>query len=338
MPHTKPDQRYKFGKVNILIADSDERAAEIVKDILSAFGFRRIDIVTTGEDALKILKTRKVDLLLCEMNLGSVDGLALIRSVRALHTHTFLTHDLPIIMLTGRAGREQVQAARDAGVTEFVAKPFSAQTISRRLIEIIDAPREYIDTPTYKGPNRRRREGQPPPGIAERRLPRMVRERMPDAPRVKITRPNYSLRQQADNVRAADVITPEVVAEAQVEVMKHEDAFAEWVNEYIATLDKTYGVLKDTPENKAARGKMESISYIIKSQSGIFGYEMATQVAELLTSYLMEHDTLSENNFIVIRKHIDTMVVIFNQKLKENNSAEAAVVLDSFNKLIQKFS
>lgn len=340
MASSKPDQRYKFAKLQVLVADSDARPAQLVKQILMSFGMRRIDIVTTGEEALKALKTRRIDLLVTEWSLDGtdgIDGLTLVRAVRAAKNHAFLRADMPILMLTGRAARPHVEAARDVGITEFVAKPFSAKTISTRLIEIIDSPRVFVETPTYKGPSRRRKNG-PPPGTQERRLPREVRERTVDAPKITITRANFALRDMVGGASASEIITNDVIAEAQTEITKVEGDFVAWIKDDIATLENAYEALLAVPTDLKRRKLLINSCYTIKSQSGVFGYDLGTVVADLMVSYLEEHTVLSENNFIVIRKHIDTMGVIFTQKIKEADGAVGLALIGSLSKLVAKFA
>lgn len=336
-PAGKSDQRYKFAKLQILIADSDHRSAQLVKQILSAFGIRRVDIVHNGEDALTALKAQRIDLLVTEWSIDGIDGLTLVRAIRSAKNHKFMRFDMPVLMLTGRASKDHVHLARDAGITEFVAKPFSAKTISNRLIEIIDRPRVFVETPSYRGPSRRRKEG-PPPGTADRRIPREQRERMADAPKVTITRANFALRDLVDGASASDIITTDIIEEAQTEVLKVEGEFVAWVKDDIAKLEAAYATLFETPPDKTARRQLLDATYTIKSQSGTFGYELGTIVADLLINYLAEHPELKENNFIVIRKHIDTMSVIFTQKLKEADGAVGLALIGSLSKLVAKFA
>jgi DNA-binding response OmpR family regulator len=63
---------------------------------------------------------------------------------------------VPIIMMTGHSEKKRVTAARDAGVTEFLAKPISAKALHQRILNIVANPRPFIKTKTYFGPDRRR--------------------------------------------------------------------------------------------------------------------------------------------------------------------------------------
>src|SRR5690606_3649140 len=75
---------------------------------------------------------------------------------------------VPIVMLTGHTDREEVEAARDMGITEFASKPFTAKPLTDRIMRIIENPRSFIITNRYTGPDRRRRD-LPPPAAGDRR-------------------------------------------------------------------------------------------------------------------------------------------------------------------------
>jgi DNA-binding response OmpR family regulator len=66
----------------------------------------------------------------------------------------------PIIMLTGHSEKKRVVAARDAGVTEFLAKPISAKSLYQRVMNVVANPRPFIKTKNYFGPDRRRNANQ----------------------------------------------------------------------------------------------------------------------------------------------------------------------------------
>jgi DNA-binding NtrC family response regulator len=63
----------------------------------------------------------------------------------------------PVIMITGHSTLQRVQAARNAGVNEFLAKPLTARGVVERISQVINHPRQYVRAPNYFGPDRRRR-------------------------------------------------------------------------------------------------------------------------------------------------------------------------------------
>ena len=84
-----------------------------------------------------------------------MDGVAFTRKLRA---NTDCPNRLvPIIMISAAPDAERIAAARDAGVTEFLRKPFAANHLQARLTSIEVNPRSFIEAPQFKGPDRRRR-------------------------------------------------------------------------------------------------------------------------------------------------------------------------------------
>ena len=65
----------------------------------------------------------------------------------------------PVILITGYSSIPRVNEARNAGVTEFLVKPFTAADISKRISHVINSPRDFVQAREYFGPDRRRRKG-----------------------------------------------------------------------------------------------------------------------------------------------------------------------------------
>ena len=65
---------------------------------------------------------------------------------------------VPIIMMTGYSHRIRVEASRDAGVTEFLVKPFKAKDLYTRIEQLIEKPRQFVEADEFFGPDRRRRK------------------------------------------------------------------------------------------------------------------------------------------------------------------------------------
>jgi len=82
------------------------------------------------------------------------DGLELTQMIRQPGANS--NPYFPIIMLTGHSEKKRVVSARDAGVTEFLAKPISAKGLYQRIVNAVANPRPFIKTKTYFGPDRRR--------------------------------------------------------------------------------------------------------------------------------------------------------------------------------------
>ncbi len=157
----------RLSKVEVLIADPDTRVASLIRDVLKYIGFERIHFAQDGQEALDFIKRNEVDLLITDWQMSPMDGIRLVHYLRSSPDSPYPY--LPIIMLTGKAERNDVEIARDVGVTEFLVKPFSAKSLFERLVMVIENPRSFIVASQYRGPDRRRRTDIPPGGD-ERRI------------------------------------------------------------------------------------------------------------------------------------------------------------------------
>lgn len=86
-----------------------------------------------------------------------IDGMSLIKNIRTHPSSTNRT--VPIILITGYSAASRVKQARDIGVTEFLVKPFTGGDLAKRIAHIINKPRDFVQTPKYFGPDRRRKKG-----------------------------------------------------------------------------------------------------------------------------------------------------------------------------------
>jgi DNA-binding response OmpR family regulator len=318
------DRRERLAKLFVMVADRDHRTASLVQRILFSFGFRNLDITTNGESALALLRSRPYDIIITEWNMTPLDGVSLIKAIRTAKDDARIPRDIPIIMLTAQADLDSVHAARDAGVTEFVAKPFSAKTISNRIIQIIDSPRSFVDSPVYIGPDRRRR-GEPPEGVAERR-----------GKRQQHVRPASKRLQKQVGMNVSDIISDLAVSEAQAELLKAETDFIVWAHTDIVQLQEAFRTLKASPNSRDAAVDLTNVAYTIQSQAGIFGYLLGGEVAGMLVEYLKDHRSFGADNLVVIGKHIDAIAIIFKQKMKDSGQAIAMDMLHSLKKLSKK--
>lgn len=157
----------RLSKVEVLLADSDPQIASIVREVLKYIGLRNVTAVTNGREALEIIRRRDIDLLITDWKLEEMDGGEVVNHLRSSPNSP--NPYLPVIMLTGKAERRDVEAARDVGVTEFLVKPFSAKGLYERLVMVIENPRSFIISHQYHGPDRRRRTDIPPGG-SDRRM------------------------------------------------------------------------------------------------------------------------------------------------------------------------
>lgn len=145
----------RFSKLSVLIADSSPYTGNLIASMLHTLDIRDIREVNDGRAALTELTMRSFNVLMIDEKLAEIDGVEVTRRLRK--TEASFNRMMPVIMMASAPDVAAIAAARDAGVTEFLRKPFAASHIESRLIAIATQPRGFIETPAFVGPDRRRR-------------------------------------------------------------------------------------------------------------------------------------------------------------------------------------
>jgi len=144
-----------FEHLKVLIVEDNQHMRALLRSLLNAIGIRDVAEANNGASALDALRERKCDLILSDLAMQPMDGLEFTRKVRSGNQSP--NPFVPIIMITGHTEKHRVEAARDAGITEFLAKPITAQMLFSRIAEIIERPRAFVRCESYFGPDRRRK-------------------------------------------------------------------------------------------------------------------------------------------------------------------------------------
>lgn len=156
---------------SVMIVDDDRLVQKLVADILKNLGFGKTHRADDGKSALQMLDGNQVDFIFCDWRMPQMNGLDFIKQIRSGKTR--VNPFIPIIMLTGNAEVHQVIEARNIGANDYLIKPFTVKQITKRIIELVDNPREFIASPKYTGPCRRRKNA--PPKGPDRRKQRKVK-------------------------------------------------------------------------------------------------------------------------------------------------------------------
>lgn len=157
---------YDFSRISVLLAEDNGWMRTLVRDLLEGFGVGAVHNAAEGMSALQAVCEHDPDIVICDWQMEPTDGLTFTRQVRT--GGRVPNPYVPIIMLTGHTERHRVAEARDAGVTEFLAKPVTARALYNRLAAIVERPRKFVCASDFVGPDRRRRAA-PDYGSAERR-------------------------------------------------------------------------------------------------------------------------------------------------------------------------
>ena len=118
-----------------LIVDDYSTMRRIVKNLLQELGYQNIQEADDGQTAWPMLQTGNFDFVITDWNMPLMPGLELLKAIRADEK----LKNLPVLMVTAEAKREQIVEAAQAGVSGYVVKPFTAETLKQKLEKILQA-------------------------------------------------------------------------------------------------------------------------------------------------------------------------------------------------------
>ena len=120
-------------KMPILIVDDYKTMLRIIRNLLKQLGFDNVDEATDGSAALQKLRNKDYKLVISDWNMEPMSGMQLLTEVRADNK----LKDLPFIMITAESKTENVVAAKQAGVSNYIVKPFNAATLKTKLTAVL---------------------------------------------------------------------------------------------------------------------------------------------------------------------------------------------------------
>lgn len=121
--------------INTLVVDDQMTMRSLIRTALSQIGITSVREAYDGEEALRLLVTRPANLIISDFNMPKLDGLGLLRAVRA---HAPIK-GAAFIMLTGRADVDLVARAKQYGVNNYLVKPFTAQILKQKIEDVFGA-------------------------------------------------------------------------------------------------------------------------------------------------------------------------------------------------------
>lgn len=337
----------RLSQVNILIQDADFEMSVVLRNVLSSLGFGAVYHARNGEAGLRILQEKDIDIVITDWDMEPMNGIDFINFIRTSPRSPNKT--LPIIMLTGKANREHVELARDTGMTEFVVKPFTVQTLCNRIILVVEHPRNFILSHAYNGPDRRRRL-QTVEGTGERRTELSESNLIAQNGPTKVHRinehdivlidPDRSLKEKIGlDILMSDIFSEENIKQAQTIISNSQDDFLAWVAEDLKNTEEAYAVISDNPNHKVADIRyLQGCILSIKSRSGTFGFDLASVVADLMLALLKDQKSISATYARALRKHLDVLYVIFQRRIEGAGGEMGKDLIESLNALAKKLS
>jgi len=117
--------------MNILIVDDYKTMLRIIRNLLKQLGFDNVDEAMDGGEALQKIEQKQYGLVISDWNMEPMTGIDLLKNVRSKG------NKIPFIMITAESKTENVLAAREAGVNNYIVKPFNADTLKTKIASVI---------------------------------------------------------------------------------------------------------------------------------------------------------------------------------------------------------
>ncbi len=122
--------------LSILVVDDHSLTRDMVGSILKSIGFSNLVLADNGLSALQKMEDNHFDLVICDWNMPRLTGLALLKEVRAKKEF----QKLPFLMLTAEVYKENILEAINAGVSDYISKPFTAEVLEKKINRLLKTP------------------------------------------------------------------------------------------------------------------------------------------------------------------------------------------------------
>lgn len=353
-----------WDRLTVLIVDDNRFVRRLLEGTLRSFGIENLISEGDATAAIKRLRLSKsdpvkagvgsIDLILSDYVMPGVDGGLFLRWVRT--DEQAPDRFVPFIMVSGAADREVVEMARDAGVTEFLAKPFSAKSIADHLLQVINKPRPFILAKGYFGPDRRRLAK---PQATERRItePSQIQtlrresndvELRDDLRALHFVLPNKLEDKLGANVLKGDIgFDPMVIQAAEARIQSMVGDYTDWVSQHLDRMNRSLAVLVSVTGkeqeavnavNRKPIAEINRIAHELRGQGGIFGYPLITALGKSL--YKTTSDPLllvTEERRKLIGGHIDAIRTVFREKISGNGGEVGSALLREITVAVKRY-
>ncbi len=118
---------------NVLIVDDYKTMLRIIRNLLKQLEFDNVEEASDGQEALNKLRAGNFGLVISDWNMAPMTGLDLLKEVRA----DARLKEMPFIMITAESKTENVVAAKQAGVSNYIVKPFNAETLREKIEKVL---------------------------------------------------------------------------------------------------------------------------------------------------------------------------------------------------------
>ncbi len=289
-------------RLKVLVVEDVGPMLGIMQETLKAFGVRDIISAKNGKKAYELLKYEKPDLIITDWHMPEMDGLELTRKIRVSSDSP--NRQIPIIVITGFCSPRRIAEARDMGANEFLAKPFTAKDLIKRIMHCIHNPRAHVITREFVGPDRRRKQTDEA-DIEQKRV----------NPPLKTIEPDMSLSKKIGPGK----IEMSFIEHAQKIMENNTINFKPLARDFLNEMDTAINqaIEDDLPKNKA----IENITYPImqiKANGLIFKYDVIGNLASTAQSFLDDLQELDIHAIEIMQACHRTMTHVMENDIRDS--------------------
>ncbi len=167
MPRAASTDKVNLAQSTVLLVDHNQQSLDVLSSIFHGFGVKEQIKCGSTDEAVRIVQSRNIDLILIDCSMPGMDGCDFVRWLR--RETPLPARFTPVIMLTGHAAESKVSKSRNCGSSFIVTKPLTPAVLLQRILWLGADEREMVESDSYVGPDRRVRNFGPPIGTAGRR-------------------------------------------------------------------------------------------------------------------------------------------------------------------------
>lgn len=321
------EKTVNLSEVSVLIVDTDEFSRNFMRQICRGIKFN--DVFATGDifEAHQILEDNKADLIICDWMLTNSGAVEFIRHVRS--SPTYPNPSIPIVVLSAINDARALIAARDAGISAWIARPIVLNKLVTSLEACVKAPRPFVKSDSYAGPCRRRKQrdfsGQ------ERR----GQGRPQAAPHPG----SIDLSKRAG--KAGSLTLDEMVKAGETVIKQEETRYRDIRKNDLEELFVLIRELKDSgTSTEEMLGRIYRKINDLKGWGHTFGYPFLTKVGGLASDFMLtipSSDAMKNLFFIqAIEIYATVMKMVIDSDMRDENDELAGELLSELQALKDK--
>lgn len=322
----------------ILVVEDNDYMGDVLVKALKRIGFPRTVPVKSVKDAVETLRNSSkpgsrggevCDIVIADLVTPPVNANHLLHWVR--NDKASPNRFLPFIVLSGAADRANVVETRDLGSNLFTAKPFSIEKLFKAVQRIIDAPRQFVMTQSYFGPDRRiaAKDAAVPP--TERRRPdekhatvvftdsrvEKASQGTKDSEVWLFKLPNRLKQTLGSSAMRTEFHIPDhIIDSAQGELKREGAGFLDWAKSYLDTISTEVEAAKGGAGGQdAAFVKVNFIAHELRGQGGTFGFPLITAFAKSLYQATTPPCRTDDAGAEIVNAHVDTLRAVIREKI-----------------------